>query len=175
MKNAPPHDWIKKICVTNGGQKIRLRMKWGEGHTATNKRFAQLPGSVSSLLSFSLFTLCRGTGRNWSGLTFRFAPFLSPPIPATAQTQTLAVIGPGLVGHLTGDTLPNKDFPRGQVKGFVTTWTLKKKLITLDKWDMKWSTLRIFKKSRPTNVSSWNRFTKKRKFISHKNETSTKK
>ena len=50
----------------------------------------------------------RGTVRSMSGLTFRFAPFLSPPMPATAQTQTLAVIGPGQFGHLTGDTLLTK-------------------------------------------------------------------
>jgi len=52
--------------------------------------FLQWRGSVSSLLSFSLFKLCRGTGRNWSALAFRFAPLLRPPMPATAETQTLA-------------------------------------------------------------------------------------
>ena len=57
--------------------------------TAGNKMFLQWRGSVSSLLSFSLFKLCRGTGRNWSALAFRFAPLLRPPIPATAETQTL--------------------------------------------------------------------------------------
>jgi hypothetical protein len=34
--------------------------------------------------------LCRGTGYNWSALAFRVAPLLRPPMPATAQTQTLA-------------------------------------------------------------------------------------
>ena len=58
--------------------------------TATNKMFLQWRGSVSSLLSVSLFTLCRWTGRNWSALAFRFAPLLRPPMPATAETQTLA-------------------------------------------------------------------------------------
>jgi hypothetical protein len=29
-------------------------------------------------------------------------------------------------GHLTGLHSTNKDFTRGQVNGFVTTWTLKK-------------------------------------------------
>jgi hypothetical protein len=48
---------------------------------------------VSSLLSFSLFKLCRGTGRNWSVLAFRFAALPSPPIPRPPQTPTLAVIG----------------------------------------------------------------------------------
>jgi len=38
-------------------------------------------GSVSSLLSFSLLILCRGTSRNWSVLAFRFATLPSPPIP----------------------------------------------------------------------------------------------
>ena len=61
--------------------------------TVHNKMLVQWPGSVSSLLSVSLFKLCRGTGRNWSGLTFRFAAFLSLPIPATAQAPTLATIG----------------------------------------------------------------------------------
>jgi hypothetical protein len=28
--------------------------------------------------------------------------------------------------QLTGDTSANKDFPRGQVNGFATTWTLEK-------------------------------------------------
>ena len=51
--------------------------------------FLQWRGSVSSLLSFSLFTLCRGTGRNWSALAFRVAPLLRPPMPATAETPTL--------------------------------------------------------------------------------------
>ena len=60
--------------------------------TAANKMFLQWRDSVSSLLSFSLFTLCRGTGRNWSALAFRFAPLLRPPMPATAETQTLAAI-----------------------------------------------------------------------------------
>ena len=67
-------------------------MKCGVGHTATNKMFLQWRGSVSSLLSFSLFTLCRGTGRNWSALAFRVAPLLRPPMPATAETQTLCAI-----------------------------------------------------------------------------------
>ena len=56
--------------------------------------FLQWRGSVSSLLSVSLFTLCRGTGRNWSALTFRFAPLLRPPMPATAETQTLSASWP---------------------------------------------------------------------------------
>ena len=60
--------------------------------------FLQWRGTVSSLLSVSLFKLCRGTGRNWSALAFRFAPLLRPPMPATAETQTLAVIG-RLRGH----------------------------------------------------------------------------
>ena len=68
-----------------------LYIEWSKG-TATNKMFLQWRGSVSSLLSFSLFTLCRGTERNWSALAFRFAPLLRPPKPATAETQTLAVI-----------------------------------------------------------------------------------
>src|SRR6188768_1783427 len=38
-------------------------------------------GSVSSLLSFSLLILYRGTSRNWSVLAFRFATLPSPPIP----------------------------------------------------------------------------------------------
>ena len=70
--------------------------------------FLQWRGSVSSLLSVSLFKLCRGTGRNWSALAFRFASLLRPPMPATVQTQTLAVIGAGQFGHLTGDTLLTK-------------------------------------------------------------------
>jgi len=53
--------------------------------------FLQWRGSVSSLLSVSLFKLCRGTDRNWSALAFRFAPLLRPPMPATAETQTLAI------------------------------------------------------------------------------------
>ena len=65
------------------------------GHTATNKMFVQWWGSVSSSLYVSLFKLCRGTGRNWSALAFRFAPLLSPPMPATAQTQTLVAMAAG--------------------------------------------------------------------------------
>ena len=38
---------------------------------------------------FHYIHLSRATGRNWSGLTFRFASFSSPPIPATSQTPTL--------------------------------------------------------------------------------------
>jgi len=38
---------------------------------------------------FHYIHLSRGTGRNWSALTFRFAPLLRPPMPATAETQTL--------------------------------------------------------------------------------------
>lgn len=38
---------------------------------------------------FHYIHLSRGAGRNWSALTFRFAPLLSPPMPATAQTQTV--------------------------------------------------------------------------------------
>jgi|GEM_PF-1955738 hypothetical protein len=49
----------------------------------------QWPGSVSSLLSFSLFKLCRGTGRNWSALSAAEAALTRLPIPATAQAQTL--------------------------------------------------------------------------------------
>ena len=41
---------------------------------------------------FLYLNLSRGTGRNWSALTFRFAPLLRPPMPATAETQTLAAI-----------------------------------------------------------------------------------
>jgi hypothetical protein len=41
-------------------------------------------------IPFHYIHLSRATSRNWSGLTFRFAAFLSPPIPATAQAQTLA-------------------------------------------------------------------------------------
>ena len=66
---------------------------YGLNPTVANNSFLQWRGSVSSLLSVSLFKLCRGTGRNWSGLTFRFAPLLSPPMPATAESQTLATIG----------------------------------------------------------------------------------
>ncbi len=36
-------------------------------------------------------------------------------IPARSQIFTLAVIGLGQFGHLTGDTQINKDFPLGQV------------------------------------------------------------
>jgi len=71
---------------------IGLQNRFGTKAHGANKMLVQWPGSVSSLLSVSLFILCRGTGRNWSGLTFRFAPFLSPPIPATAQTQTISMI-----------------------------------------------------------------------------------
>lgn len=39
---------------------------------------------------FLYLNLSRGTSRNWSVLAFRFASLPSPPIPATAQTQTLA-------------------------------------------------------------------------------------
>ena len=37
---------------------------------------------------FSLFTLCRGTGRNWSGLSAAEAALTRLPIPATAQAPT---------------------------------------------------------------------------------------
>ena len=63
----------------------------------------QWPGTVSSLLSVYL-NLSRGTSRNWSVLAFRFASLPSPPMPATAQALTLAVIWLGQFGHLTGDT-----------------------------------------------------------------------
>ena len=43
-------------------------------------------------IRFHILYLSSGTGRNWSGLTFRFATFLSLPIPATAQAPTLAAI-----------------------------------------------------------------------------------
>jgi hypothetical protein len=66
----------------------------GQNRPAPNKMLVQWPGSVSSLLSVSLFKLCRGTGRNWSGLTFRFAAFLSLPIPATEQAPVLCTIEP---------------------------------------------------------------------------------
>ena len=49
----------------------------------------QWPGSESSLLSVSLFTLCRGTGRNWSALSAAEAALTRLPNPATAQAQTL--------------------------------------------------------------------------------------
>ena len=38
---------------------------------------------------FHYIHLSSGTGRSWSALAFRFAPLLSPPMPATAETQTL--------------------------------------------------------------------------------------
>jgi hypothetical protein len=47
---------------------------------------------VPITFQFHYLHLSSGTGRNWSGLTFRFTPLLSPPIPATSQTQTLAAI-----------------------------------------------------------------------------------
>jgi len=66
----------------------------GRNPTGHNNRFVSGGGSVSSLLSFSLFKLCRGTGRNWSVLAFRFAALPSPPIPRPPQTPALAVIQP---------------------------------------------------------------------------------
>lgn len=44
---------------------------------------------------FHYIHLSRGTGRNWSALTFRFAPLLRPPMPATAETPTLQAMRPG--------------------------------------------------------------------------------
>lgn len=40
-------------------------------------------------VSFSYLYLSSGTGRNWSGLTFRFATFLSLPIPATCTSTNV--------------------------------------------------------------------------------------
>jgi|GEM_PF-5195511 hypothetical protein len=62
---------------------------------AHNKMLVQWPGSVSSLLSVSLFTLFRGTGRNWSALSAAEAALTRLPIPATAQAQTLVAMWPG--------------------------------------------------------------------------------
>jgi hypothetical protein len=45
--------------------------------------------SVLIKFQFHYLHLSQGTGRDWSVLTFRFAPLPSPPIPATVQTQTL--------------------------------------------------------------------------------------
>ena len=59
---------------------------------AGNNSFLQWRGSVSSLFSFSLFTLCRGTGRNWSVLAFRFASLPSPPKPRPSQAPTLGAM-----------------------------------------------------------------------------------
>ena len=63
----------------------------------------------------------------------------------TAETQTLAVIDTGQFGHLTGDTLLTKIL---HVDKWTTSWQLGlwKNKTTLDKWEMKWPTLRIFKK-----------------------------
>jgi len=40
---------------------------------------------------FHYLHLSRGTGRNWSVLAFRCASLPSPPIPATAQAQTISM------------------------------------------------------------------------------------
>lgn len=48
-------------------------------------------------------------------------------IPHYAYTWPLAVIGPGQICvPKSGRHITNKNFPRGQVNGFVDTWTLKK-------------------------------------------------
>ena len=47
-----------------------------------------------------LYAVCNGGHVfNWSGLTFRCAPFSSPPIPATANSQTLSVMLGGQGEH----------------------------------------------------------------------------
>jgi hypothetical protein len=60
-----------------------------------------------------------GQVANWSALAFRFAPLLSPPMPATAEAQTLVAIGPDkFVFQKNKRQVSNKDFSRGQVNGF---------------------------------------------------------
>jgi hypothetical protein len=56
---------------------------------AANKMFLQWRGSVSSLLSVSLFKFITWDKAQLVGLNIRFAPLLRPPMPATAETQTL--------------------------------------------------------------------------------------
>ena len=70
--------------------KLISRLEISCAMLGTHNRFVSGGGSVSSLLSVSLFKLCRGTGRNWSVLAFRFAALPSPPIPRPPQTPTLA-------------------------------------------------------------------------------------
>jgi hypothetical protein len=61
-------------------------------HSHQHKVCAIAGFAVPITFQFHYLHLSCGTGRNWSGLTFRFTPLLSPPIPATSQTQTLAVM-----------------------------------------------------------------------------------
>jgi len=66
----------------NGGRKTRLRMKCGEGPYYCQQNACAMAGlGVLINIRFHILYLVRGTGRNWSGLTFRFATFLSLPIP----------------------------------------------------------------------------------------------
>ena len=58
-------------------------------HSHQHKVCAIAGFRVPITFQFHYLHLSSGTGRNWSGLTFRCAAFLSPPIPATSQTQTL--------------------------------------------------------------------------------------
>lgn len=60
----------------------------GTGHQQCACAMAGFGVQITS--QFHYIHLSRATSRNWSGLTFRFAAFLSPPIPATAQAPTLA-------------------------------------------------------------------------------------
>jgi hypothetical protein len=55
-------------------------------------------------IRFHNLYLSSGTGRNWSGLTFRYASFLSLPIPATAQAPTLWVMGAAQIEQLKHGT-----------------------------------------------------------------------
>ena len=65
-------------------------MKCGEGPYSYQQCVCAMAGFATVLnIRFHYIHLSQATSRNWSGLTFRFAPFSSPPIPATSQTRTL--------------------------------------------------------------------------------------
>ena len=81
-------------------------------------------------LVFHYLQLSCGTGRNWSGLTFRFAPLLSPPIPATSQTQTLCATGPRTdLSKNCMETIQLKTFIRTGIFGTITIGSTKSYVI----------------------------------------------
>lgn len=75
-----------------------------ERQKAQNQKIVSNPHSTQQYVSamaefgglikfgFHYIHLSHGTWRNWSALTFRFAPLLRPPMPATEETPTFAVI-----------------------------------------------------------------------------------
>jgi len=68
-----------------GTGKLRLQNRAVTKGPAANKMFMQLRGVVLAIkIGFLISSTHGGQFRRWSGLTFRYASFLSPPIPATA-------------------------------------------------------------------------------------------